>query len=112
MSGSVHRAGKGETDMANGQATTKKRPSSRLTAVLLLVMMLGIGAQLYNMYGQLRQARQEEQVYAQRLAQLQETNQQLAEDIANSGDADLIEEIARNDLGMATADEKIFRIGK
>ena len=98
--------------MANGQATTKKRPSNRLTAVLLLIMMLGIGAQLYNMYGQLKLARQEEQVYTQRLEQLKETNQQLAEDIANSGDADLIEEIARNDLGMATADEKIFRIGK
>ena len=106
------RADEGDADMANGKATTKKRPSSRLTAVLLLIMMLGIGVQLYNMYGQLQQARQEEQVYAQRLAQLQQTNQQLAEDIANSGDRDLIEDIARNDLGMAAADEKIFRVGK
>jgi len=112
MRNKAGRAGEGDEGMANAQAKTKKRPSSRLTAVLLLIMMLGIGVQLYNMYGQLQQAQQEEQVYAQRLAQLQQTNQQLAEDIANSGDADLIEEIARNDLGMAAADEKIFRVGK
>ena len=45
----------------------------------------------------------------ERLADLQETNERLAEDIANSKDPELIEEVAREDLGMAVPGEKIFR---
>jgi len=104
--------GKGDEDMAGKQTTAKKRPSSKLTFLILMVLLVGIGVQLYNMYGQLQSARAEQEVYAQRLTALQQTNAQLAEDIANSGDQELIEEIARNELGMAEADEKIFRVGK
>ena len=89
--------------------TAKKRPGGKLTAIILLVLFLGIGIQFLNMYGRLQEAREEEAVYAARLADLQETNQKLAEDIANSQDPELIEEVAREDLGMAAAGEKIFR---
>ena len=61
------------------------------------------------MYGRLQQAQEEAAVYAARLAELQETNEKLAEDIANSQDPELIEEVAREDLGMAATGEKIFR---
>lgn len=102
----------GEEAMAAAKKTEKKRPSSRLTAILLLVLLLGVGVQLYNMYGQLQAARAEQEVYAQRLATLQETNQRLESDIANSDDAALIEDIARNQLGMAKTNEKIFHFGQ
>ena len=73
--------------------------------------MVGIGVQLVNLKGELEAAREEESYYAQRLQQLQEENARLAEDIANSDDPELIEEIAREELGMVTAGEKIFIIG-
>lgn len=89
--------------------TAKKRPGSKLTLIILLALFLGIGVQFLNMYGRLQQAQEEEAVYAARLAELQETNEKLAEDIANSQDPELIEEVAREDLGMAATGEKIFR---
>lgn len=98
--------------MAKAQKNEKKRPSSRLTALLLLVLLIGFGVQLYNMYGQLQAARAEQEVYAQRLTALQETNERLERDIANSDDPDLIEDIARNQLGMAKTNEKIFYFGQ
>ena len=97
--------------MAKAKKSQKKRPSSRLTALLLVVLMVGIGVQLVNRKGELEAARAEEAYYAQRLQQLQEENARLAEDIANSDDPELIEEIAREELGMVTAGEKIFIIG-
>ena len=86
--------------------------SNKFSLLILLSIILVMGVMLQKMHSQLSYARAEQTMYAQRLTLLQEQNNKLAEDIANSGDADLIEEIARNDLGMATADEKIFRIGK
>ncbi len=102
----------GAASMAKAQKNEKKRPSSRLTALLLLVLLIGFGVQLYNMYGQLQAARAEQEVYAQRLTALQETNERLERDIANSDDPDLIEDIARNQLGMAKTNEKIFYFGQ
>ena len=98
--------------MAEVQKTEKKRPSSRLTAIILVVLLLGVGIQLYNMFGQLQAARAEQEVYAQRLADLQETNDRLESDIARSGDPAFIENVARNQLGMVKPNEKIFHFGK
>ena len=105
---------KGEDEMAGetkktAPAKSKKRPSSKLTAIILLALFLGIGIQFLNMYGKLQEAKAEEAVYAAQLADLQETNQRLAEDIANSQDPELIEKVAREDLGMVDTGEKIFR---
>lgn len=101
----------GDGEVAAQAKTKKKRPSSKLTALILLVLILGIGVQLYNMYGQLQAARAEEGVYATRLEALTAENQRLAQDIANSDDPELIEDIARNDLGMGVSGEKVFRFG-
>lgn len=105
---------KGEDEMAGetkkkAPGKSKKRPSGKLTAIILLALFLGIGIQFLNMYGKLQEAREEEAVYAAQLADLQETNQRLAEDIANSQDPELIERVAREDLGMVDPGEKIFR---
>lgn len=110
--GPVVPRGKGAESMARKAKSERKRPSGRLTALLLVVLLLGFGVQLYSMYGQLRTARGEQELYAQRLAALQETNQRLERDIANSGDPALIEDIARNQLGMAKTNEKIFHFGQ
>ena len=86
----------------------RKRASGFLTGVLLLVLLLGVGIQLYRMQEQLKTARAEEEALAREIAQVEKENQQLQEDLDNAGDPELIEEIAREELGMATQGEKVF----
>lgn len=95
-----------------GKAAKSARPSSRLTILILAALLMGIGLQIYRMFGQLQDARAEEAVYAQQLEELRETNRQLKEDLANSGSQALIEDIARDKLGMVSQGEKVFHISK
>ena len=69
----------------------KKRPSGKLTLLILAALLAGIGVQLYSLYGQMQAARAEEAVYAQRLAELEETNRRLQEDVDNSGSLPVFE---------------------
>jgi len=68
--------------------------------------------QILRMNGQIKAARAEEVQVAQRLAELQEANQQLQDDLDNSTDPTLIENIARDQLGMVCPGEKVFHISK
>lgn len=94
------------------QGAAAPRPGSRLAILILAVLLAGIGMQIYHMFGQLQSARAEEAVYAQRLADLKETNRQLQEDLDNSESLDLIEDIARDKLGMVSQGEKVFYFSK
>ena len=62
-----------------------------------------------NQNGQEQDINQLLKVRREKLADLQKTNEKLAEDIANSQDPELIEEVAREDLGMVAPGEKIIR---
>lgn len=95
--------------MARKPSKQKMRRGGKFAVVLLVALTLVMGYMLRQMNAQLELARAEQAHYAQRLAALQETNDQLANDIANSDDPELIEEIARNDLGMVSPGEKVFR---
>ncbi|MBR3867037.1 MAG: septum formation initiator family protein [Butyricicoccus sp.] len=95
--------------MAQSPSKLKIRRSNKFALLLLVSIIVMMGVMLRQMNTQLDHARGEQMIYAQRLALLQEQNAKLAEDIANSGNQDLIADIARNDLGMAFTDEKIFR---
>lgn len=92
--------------------TKPKKPSNKLTLLILSVLILGVSIQIYHMFGQLQDAKAEETAYAEQLAQLQESNAELQRDIDNSEDMDLISDIARNELGLASEGEKVFRLGK
>lgn len=93
-------------------AAKKRRPSGRLTVLLMCALLVGLSMQIYRMIGQLESAQAEEAVYAQRLEALRETNAQLKDDLANSENLDLIEEIARDELGMVKDGEKVFHFGQ
>lgn len=95
--------------MTRKSSRPKMRRSSMFAIMLLIVLTIAMGYVLHQMNTQLDLARAEQAVYAQRLANLQDTNARLADDIAHSDDPERIEEIARNDLGMASEGEKIFR---
>lgn len=95
-----------------GKAARAARPRSKLTLLLLAALLVGISVQIYRMFGQLREARAQEAVYAQQLEELQEENRQLQEDLDNRGSQALIEDIARDKLGMVLPGEKVIHIGR
>lgn len=91
------------------QKKKRRRASSKLTLLILAVLLIGIVVQLRAVRTQIEEAEAQQAAYTERLAQLKEENAKLAEDIANSGDPSLIEDIARNELGMVSEGEKVFR---
>lgn len=95
--------------MARKAAQPKTGRSSKFAIVLLAALILAVGLMLDSMNTSLHYAQAEQEIYASRLAVLREENDKLRQAITNSDDPDLIEDIARNDLGMAFHGEKIFR---
>ena len=91
------------------QKKKRRRASSKLTLLILAVLLIGIVVQLRAVRTQIEEAEAQQAAYTERLAQLKEENAKLEEDIANSGDPALIEDIARNELGMVSEGEKVFR---
>lgn len=83
-----------------------------MAAAVLVLLILALTVQLFHLFQELGNARKEEISYTARLEDLRETNRRLEEDIANQEDLELVEDIARNELGMAAPGEKIFRFSK
>lgn len=96
----------------NAKPAAKRKPASRLTIMVLVVLMAALTIQILRMTVQIQEAYAEEAVVAQRLAELQAANQQLQDDLDNSTDPTLIENIARDQLGMVYGDEKVFHISR
>lgn len=88
----------------------RKRASGFLTGVLLLVLLLGVGVQLYRMQDKLKTAREEEAALAAQIAEVQEENDALLEDLERADDPELIQDIARQELGMVMQNEKVFYV--
>ncbi|MBR2895532.1 MAG: septum formation initiator family protein [Oscillospiraceae bacterium] len=95
--------------MARTTKKSKFRPTGKFTMLLLALVLVIMGFMLQKMVVQLNHAKSEKDIYTKQLQQLQQENAQLKEDIANSNDPALIQDIARNDLGMISAGEKVFR---
>lgn len=95
------------------KSTSKSaRASGKWTLFFLVLLLIGISVQIFRMFDQLQEARETEAIYAQQLAELKDENQKLQEDLDNSGSIDLIEDIARDQLGMVREGEKVFHFSK
>ena len=91
--------------------TAVKRPKSSLwTKVLILVLLLGLGAQLYRLNSEILSAQADQEQLAAQVEQLRQENAALAQDIENEDDQELVEKIAREELGLVNPDEKIFYV--
>ena len=77
-------------------AKTKKQHAraSLLTKLLVLLLLAGIGWQLFSLQGQVRAAQAEKAA--------------LAADIAQGGTQEKMEEIARQELGLVYPGERVF----
>lgn len=103
----------------NGSAPQKKakakknsRTGGKLTIFFILLLLVGLCTQIFRMFDQLQEARAMEEAYAVELAELKDENQKLQADLDNSGSMDLIEDIARDQLGMVREGEKVFHYSK
>ena len=95
--------------MAQKTVQPKTGRSSRFSIALLAALIFAVVLMLDNMQSNLHHAQAEQEIYASRLAVLREENEKLRQAITHSDDPKLIEDIARNDLGMISPGEKIFR---
>ena len=86
----------------------KKKSGGLLGGLILLVLLFGLGFQLYRMQDQLAAARAEEEDLTRQISVLEQENADLEESIARSNDPDMIEQIARESLGMVVQNEKVF----
>ena len=90
----------------------RKRPVQKsggfLAGLILVVLLFGVGMQLYSMQGRLADAKAQEAELTEKVAQLKEENEKLEEDLERSDDPEMIEEIAREELNMVVQDEKVF----
>ena len=91
-----------------GSQKKREQPKSKVTLWLVVLLTATACVQLVVMAGKIQRAREEEAAYAAYLEELTETNERLKEDIANSDDPALIQEIARDKLGLVFSDEKEF----
>ena len=82
--------------------------SSLLTKLLLLVLLVAVGWQLYDLHGQVANAQAEKERLAAQVETTRQENEALAADIAEGPTREKIEEIARDELGLVTPNEYVF----
>ena len=79
-----------------------------LTKLLLVVLLLGIGWQLYRLQSQVEAAQVEKDRLAAQVECKRQENDALAADIAAGSTQEKMEEIARNELGMVYPGEYVL----
>ena len=95
--------------MAKKTEQQKKRPrASLLTKIVLLVLLVAVGWQLYGLQSKVAAAQAEKERYAAQVEQTKRENDALSADIAEGPTREKIEEIARDELGLVTSNEYVF----
>lgn len=109
-------AAEGFTKEAGGMARAGRQPKKRsrgsvLTKLLILVILAAIGLQLRSLHSQVQDAQaQRDALTAQVQAQEQE-NAALAADIAEGATEDKMKEIAQEELGLISPNQRVFSVG-
>ena len=85
-----------------GRQPKKRSRGSVLTKLLILVILAAIGLQLRSLHSQVQDA--------QAQAQEQE-NAALAADIAEGATEDKMKEIAQEELGLISPNQRVFSVG-
>lgn len=98
--------------MAKAERQPKQKPKGRiLTKLLILAVLVAIGLQLRSLHSQVQDAQaQRDALTAQVQAQEQE-NAALAADIAEGATEDKMKEIAQEELGLISPNQRVFSVG-
>lgn len=97
--------------MAGEKASARKKKRARasfFTKLLILVLLAALGWQLVRIHDQVKSARSEKAQLATQVSAKQQENDTLSKGIKNGGSQEQMEEIARDQLGLASPGEKVF----
>ena len=89
-------------------AKNNKRKHSFLPFLLLIVLLIAVGVELVNVSGRLRTARNEQAKVTAQVQQRQQENEALQSDLDKADDEEFLKNLAREQLGLAEAGERIF----
>ncbi|MBQ1351684.1 MAG: septum formation initiator family protein [Oscillospiraceae bacterium] len=78
------------------------------TKLIVLILLVYMAISLLTLRDQIASAQVQENELKAQVAELQEKNATLERDIANSDDPELLEKIAREQIGLVLPGEKIF----
>ena len=92
----------------NTTQKTGRVRASLLTRVLILVLLAGIGWQLFHLQDEVRAAEAEKEQLAVQVQAKQQENDALAADIAQGSTQEKMEELARQELGLVYPGERVF----
>ena len=86
----------------------KTKKAGLLTKIVVLALLIYLATSLLNLQGQIASAQAERDDLSRQVAAQTQANADLADDVENSGDPERIQDIARDRLGLAAPDERIF----
>jgi cell division protein FtsB len=89
-------------------AKRKKTRASFFTKLLILVLLVALGWQLYRLHGQVADAEAQKTQLAAQVDQKQQDNDTLQKGIDSGGSSEEKEKIARDELGLVAPGEKVF----
>ncbi|NLU23380.1 MAG: hypothetical protein GXW99_01410 [Clostridiales bacterium] len=79
-----------------------------LLTLVLVVLLAAVGIELVQIYGKISTAKAQESQISAQVQQQQQANDALQSDLDKADDPDFIQELARNQLGLAQDGERIF----
>lgn len=94
--------------MAQGAKKTKKRRSDPLLLVVIAALVVFLGVELVQVGQRLNEATAQRAALERQLQQQTQENQALQSDLAKKDDEEFIKDLAREQLGLAEAGERIF----
>lgn len=94
--------------MAQGAKKTKKRRSDPLLLVVIAALVVFLGVELVQVGQRLNEATTQQAALERQLQQQTQENQALQSDLAKKDDEEFIKDLAREQLGLAEAGERIF----
>lgn len=94
--------------MAVKRTRQKKAGEGLLIKLVIVVLLVTVGFQLYRLQGQISEAETNRAQLAAQVAAKQQENAALEKDIENGDDPETLEDIAREELGMVNPGEKVF----
>jgi len=88
--------------------TGKKRNRNGLVMLVLAVLLAAVCVELVKLYGKISTAQAQEQQIAAQVQEQQQANDKLQSDLDRADDPSFIQDLARNQLGLAQDGERIF----
>ena len=94
--------------MQKGQAHAKRRRTNPILLLVILALVVFLGVELIRVGKRLNEASQQQAALERQLQQQTQENQALESDLAKKDDEEFIKDLARDQLGLAEAGERIF----